>query len=169
MSEVYEYTKVLDPEVLAEAIKLRTTIRSVFVGVNYSVNADGSAPTDNVQISFSRALNSSEQDEITAIINAIGPTYDLMIRKGIEQNTMHWAMEQGRILLAQFASNNLYRGKTQTQINELITNYPVLVNSLLTGSLTTAYITFSNMSPDSNISQEEIDEFTLRIAIVIGL
>lgn len=167
--ESYKYTKVLDNEVLTEAIQLRTTLRNEFIGCHYAVATDGTAPIDNICLDFSRALTSSEQDEITNIVNAMGPTYDLVIRKSIEQNTMKWATEKGAEVLRQFAANNLYRGKTAEQVEALVTDYPDIIHSLLTGSLQTAYITFSNMVPDVNISQEEIDEFKLRLAVILGI
>lgn len=171
--EKYFYTKSgVNSEVLTEAICLRTSLRKVFIGVSISEKISTETNNifdDNIEIQFSRALTSIEQDEITNLINMIGPMYDLMIRKNIELNTMNWALKTGQELMAQFGANNLYRQKTPQQIVELITNYSELINSLLTGSLQTAYGVFSTMHPDANISQEEIDEFKLRLEIVLGV
>jgi hypothetical protein len=167
--EQYCYTKDLDIEVLDEAIKLRTSLRSVYIGSHIKINGDGSMPDDNVCIYFSRALISTEQDEITNLVNAIGPSYDLIIRKNIEKNTMVWAMSKGQEVLSQFAANNIYRQKTPAQITALVNNYASITTSLLTGSLTTAYQLFLQQQPDGNISQEEIDEFVLRLEIILGL
>jgi len=170
--EKYFYTKEgIDSEVLSEAIRLRTTLRSVFIGSLISEKKDinGVVLDDNIEIQFTRALISSEQDEVTALINMVGPMYDLMIRKGIENNTMAWAMKTGLNLMAQFGANNLYAGKTSTQITALATQYPDLIHSMLTGSLTVTYAIFSGMVPDANITQPEIDEFKLRLEIILGL
>jgi len=169
MTEKYYHTKKVDPEVLDEAMKLRTTFRNVYVGGHVKVNNDGTIDDDNIELEFSRALNSPEQDQIVDIINAMGPAYDLVIRKGIEKNTMKCAMEQGHAVLRQFAANNIYRGKTSDQISGLVNDYPQIVNSLITGSLQTAYFIFTTMSPDANISEEEIDEFSLRLKIILGI
>lgn len=169
MSEKYYYTKDLSAEVLTEAIQLRTTIRKEFVTCLVTMAGDGSLPEDNVSLEFDRALTSSEQDEITNIVNAIGPTYDLVIRKNIELGTMAWAEQKGHMILRQFASNNMYQGKTDDQVDALATKYPDIIHTLVTGSLTASYRLFSSMVPDENISQDEIDEFTLRLAIILGL
>jgi hypothetical protein len=169
MSEKYYYTKNLNSAVLDEAIRLRTSLRSAFIRCLVRINHDDTVEDNNVELEFSRALTSAEHDEITTIVNLIDDTYDLVVRKGIEENTMAWAMETGKTLLAQFASNNLYRGKTSSQIESLVMNQSVLIQSLLTGSLTTAYGVLLNMSPDANISQDEIDEFKIRLEIVLGL
>lgn len=170
--EKYFYTKEgIDSEVVGEAIRLRTTLKDVFIGgfTSDKRDAQGDIFDDNIELQFTRALVSSEQDEITGIINMIGPSYDLMIRKNIELNTMSWAIKKGSEILAQFGANNLYRGKTEEQIEALVTQYPELIHSLVTGSLQTTYGIFLAMVPDANISQEEIDEFRIRLQIILGL
>lgn len=169
----YYYTKTgINSEVLTEAICLRTSLRKSLTGVFISekINPDtGLVFDNNVEIQFNKALTSAEQDEITNLINIVGPSYDLMIRKNIELNTMSWAMKEGKSILAQFGANNLYMQKTDAQIDALIANNSVLISSLLTGSLTKAYREFLAMAPDANISQSEIDEFKLRMQIALGL
>lgn len=170
--EKYYYTKDnLNGEVVSEAIRLRTSLRHEFIGCMISNKHDENDVIldDNVELQFSRALVSSEQDEITAIINIVGPSYDLVIRKNIEQNTMQWALKTGQEIMAQFGANNLYRGKSAEQVEALVTQYPDLIHSLVTGSLQTAYGVFLAMQPDANINQEELDEFRLRLAITLGL
>lgn len=170
--EKYFYTKtMIDSEVLSEAIRLRTTLRGEFKGCHISDKRDSSGVIldDNIEISFSRALTSPEQDQITNLINIIGPAYDLMIRKNIEKNTMQWALKTGQEILAQFGANNLYGQKTEEQTDALVEGYPDLIHSLVTGSLRKAYREFLAMQPDENISQSEIDEFRLRLEIVLGI
>lgn len=169
MSEKYYYTKNLDAEVLMEAIQLRTSLRSVFVGCHVLVNGDGSVSDDNIEIEFSRALISTELDEVTNIVNLIDSSYDLMIRKTIQRDTMTWARRKGVELMDIFSSNNVFANKTPTQVRALVANYPVLLNSLMTGSLQTAYGEFLTMVPDENIAQSEIDEFKLRLEIILGI
>lgn len=169
MSEKYYYTKNIDPEVLNEAINIRTSLRLEFIGCRVNIKSDGSIDDDNVELEFSRALVSSEQDEISNLVNEIGPSYDLAIRKNIEKNTMVWAMETGKTILSQFSANNVYRQKSNDQIDALVENYSHLINSLITGSLTKAYREFNQMVPDENISQEEIDEFIKRMQIALGI
>jgi len=168
MMESYSYTKWVDTEVLREAINLRTTLRKIVT----SIRVDGSPdnyPEDNIIIETSRALLSAEQDEITNIVNAINESYDLVIRKNLEKNTMSWAIKTGQEILAQFGANNLYSGKTAEQVHQLATAYPELIHSLITGSLQTTYGIFLSMQPDENFTQDEISEFTLRLAIILGL
>lgn len=170
--EKYFYTKEgIDSEVLCEAIRLRTSLRADFIGAISSdrKNEDGTVVDDNVELHFSRVLLSAEQDEIASLVNILDASYDLMIRKSIEENTMAWAMKSGAEILGQFSANNVYRGKTQPQTEALINDYPNLILSLLTGSLITAYGVFASMQASDNISQEEIDEFTLRLQIVLGI
>jgi len=168
--EEYFYTKNLDSDLLKEAIQLRTTLRTVLQGVSVSINQDGTVNPDNISVKFTRALLSTEQDEITAIINLMGSgTYDLEVRKSIEENVMNRVMAQGHMLLAKFAANNIYAGKNQTQVEALATQYPELIHSLITGSLTVTYGIFLAMVPDANITQGEIDEFRLRLEIILGM
>lgn len=169
MSEKYYYTKDINAGVLNEAINLRTTLRREFIKCQVCSESDGSIQDDNIEIEFSRALTSSEQDEITNLINAIGPTYDLVIRKNIETNTMAWAEQKGQMILRQFAANNIYKQKTDDQVEALVTQYPDLIHSLITGSLKTSLKVFMTMVPDNNISREELDEFVLRLQIILGL
>lgn len=177
MSQIYYYTKKLKDSVLIEAIQLRTSIRKEFLNCNYFLDSNGEVPQNNIALSFSRALTSLEQDELTVIINAMGNyseqapygTYDLEIRKHIEETTMTWAEMKGKEIMRQFASHNIFRGKTDDQVDALSTQYPDILHTLSTGSLKAAYRVFSSMTPDANISQEEIDEFKLRIMITLGL
>lgn len=170
--ERYFYTKDhIDSEVLNEAIRLRTTLRNIFIGslTSEKLDLNGAVFDDNIELQFTRALTSSEHDEVTNLINIIGPSYDLMIRKNIENATMSWAIKTGQEILAQFGANNLYRGKTAEQIEALVTGYPDLIHSLITGSLQTTYTVFTQMTPDANISQEEIDEFKARLEVILEL
>ena len=169
MSEFYYYTKDVDAEVIQEAIKLRTSVRSEFIGCHVIKNGDGTIPDDNISLEFSRALLASEIDELSTVVNDYDPSYDLVIRKGLEKDTMKWAMEEGHKILRQFAANNIYRGKTAAQVEALVTQYPTMINSLVTGSLQTALVAFMTTAPDSNITQEEIDEFVLRLQITLGI
>lgn len=170
--EKYFYTKSgIDNEVLKESILLRTTLRTIFIDLMISEKLDdnGALVDDNIEMQFSRALTSLEQDEITNLVNMVGPTYDLMIRKNIELNTMSWAQKEGMKLMSILGANNLYRQKTFSQVEALTTQYPELIHSMLTGSLTITKSIFDNMTPDANISQEEIDEFKLRVNIILGV
>jgi len=172
MEKIFYTKSDIDSEVLTEAICLRTTLRKVFIGCLISDKLDpntGLVFDDNIEIQFTRALISTELDEITNLINMVGPMYDLMIRKNIENNTMAWAIKTGQTIMAQFGANNLYQGKTQDQVTALSTQYPDLIHSLVTGSLTVTYSIFATMVPDANITQPEIDEFKLRLEIVLGL
>ncbi len=172
MEKIFYTKSGINVEVLTEAIQLRTTIRKELIGVLISekINPDtGLVCDDNIEIQFTRALVSSELDEITNLINMVGPMYDLMIRKNIELNTMSWAIKTGQTLMAQFGANNLYAQKTTAQVTALATQYPELIHSFITGSLQTAYGIFLAMTPDANITQEEIDEFKLRLEIILGL
>lgn len=165
----YYHTKVLDSEVLEEAIRLRTTLHKDFVGCKVELNHDGTAPQNNVELSFSKVLTSAEWDSVAVILNEIGPSYDLQIRKGIENGTMTWAMAEGMKLMAQLSANNVYRGKTAEQIERILVKTEPIIRSLVTGSLKTTYAQFSAMAPDGDISQEEIDEFKKRLEIILGL
>lgn len=170
--EKYFFTKEnVDSEILTEAIQLRTTLRTVFLGCLISEERSelDVILDDNIEVQFSRALISTELDEITNIINIIGPSYDLVIRKSIELNTMSWAIKTGQQLMAQLGANNLYAGKTAEQVHALATAYPELIHSMITGSLATTYGIFLAMVPDANITQEEIDEFTLRLKVILGI
>ncbi len=170
MSEKIVYHEIIDPEVLTEAIALRIPFSDVCTGIKtrYPKPSDENQDT-YTEIHLSRTLTSEEHDQITAIINALGPSYDLQIRKGIEKNVMVWAMEQGHLLLRQFAANNIYRQKTPEQLTRLLDEKCLLITSLMTGSLTIAYSELSATIADEDFSQEEIDEFKLRLEIALGI
>lgn len=170
--EKYFYTKSgIDSEVLCEAIRIRTSLRAEFIGgyTTEKLDAYGELIDNNIELHFTRALISSEHDEITALINIIGPAYDLVIRKHIEKNTMPWARKTGQELLDQFGANNLYKGKSDAQIDALSKDYPDIYHTLGMGSLKAAYRIFLVLAPDENISQEEINEFKLRLEIILGI
>lgn len=167
--ESYKYTKSVDAEVVNEAINLRTSLRSIYLGCHVHLNADGSAPEDNICLDFSRALTSSEQDEITVIINAYGPEYDLVVRKKIEKGTMTWAKAKGSEFLDQFSANNMYRQKDAATIKRLIEADKDLITSLKIGSLQTSLGYLMAKTPNADITQEEIDEFVLRMKIILGI
>lgn len=166
--EKYYYTKPMDSNTFQEAVNLRTTLRKVIEGIQVSGDFFSETEDDNIEIVANRALTSAEQDEITNLVNTIDQTYDLYLRAKIEKSTMSWAMTIGKEMLCKFSSNNLYRGKSDAQVDALVENYPHLIHALLTGSLTKAYREFISMVPDENISQEEIDEFALRLLIILG-
>lgn len=174
--EIYNYTKKIDPEVLLEAIQLRTSLRPKLLGVNISQNPDGSVPDDNITIEMTEALLSAEIDELTIVINAIDASYDLMVRKKIERDVIKWATAMGNMVLNQFASNNLYRGKTDEEIDSIIEDNSVLIHSLNTGSLTKAYREFLALETRIvggevvvGITLPEVQEFKLRMQIILGL
>lgn len=124
---------------------------------------------DNIEIATNEVLTSDELDQIAAAINSYSPTHELVVRYGIELNTMNPATSFGSVMVQKFASNNLYRQKTGTQVNALLSNNLLLILALLTGSLTTAYGVFAAMPADENISQAEIDEFKKRLELYLGI
>lgn len=169
MSHTYKYTKEVIADVLHEMISFNSTLRPKFEGLMVKVNGDGTVPDDNVEVVMTEVLLSAEEDELTAIVNSYGPANQFVVRYGIEQNVMTPAVKFGNDFLMKFASNNIYLGKTPVQIGTLLNTYPDLIHASITGSLTALYATISSMVADENISQEEIDEFKLRLEIYLGI
>lgn len=168
--EKYYFTKNVNDEVLDEAIKLRSDLGNIYLGSSVEINQDESVNDDNIEIRFNRAITAAEKDQIINLINLIDDNYDLVIRKKIEQDTMVRSMQFGQQFLAQFSANNIYRGKSAVQVAAIIQTYPDLINYALTGSMSGLHYMVSNMTPDENISQEEIDEFKKRIEFfLVGL
>ncbi len=167
--EKYYYTKEVVGTILQEIIDLNNILRPLIKNVSVTNNADGSIPDDNIEISTDIVLDSTQLDELASIINAYSASHALVIRYGIETNIMTPAMMYGYTFLSKLSANNIYLGKTAEQINALLATYPSLIHAALTGSLNSLYAIISAMTPDANISQDEIDEFQLRLEIYLGL
>jgi len=167
--EKYYYTKSVIADVLQDMISLDNILRPLVKNVSVTTNSDGSIPDDNVEISTDIVLDSAQLDALAAVINAYGPAHALVVRYGIETNVMTPAMQYGYNFLSKLSANNIYLGKTAEQINALLSNYPELIHAALTGSLISLYTVISGMVADANISQDEIDEFKLRLEIYLGL
>ena len=158
----YEYTKEnVDGEVLNEMILFNSNLRAKSIGISI-------AGTD-IECCFNAALEPSEHDELNVIIDQYGPSHELVVRKGIETNTMVKCMKFGESFLAKFTANNIYREKSSAQISSLLSTYPDLIHCCITGSLQSLYYIISNMVASENISQDEIDEFKLRLEIFLGI
>jgi len=167
--EKYYYTKSVIADVLQDMVNLNNILRPLVKNVSVTTNSDGSIPDDNIEISTDIVLESTQLDELAALINAYGPANALVVRYGIETNVMTPAMQYGYNFLSKLSANNIYLGKTAEQINALLANYPDLIHAALTGSLISLYSVISTMEADANISQDEIDEFKLRLEIYLGL
>lgn len=157
----YEYNKSVIADVLDDMIKFNSLLRPKYIGVLSNATA--------IICRFSEALTPDEHDTLNVIVDSYSDTHELVVRKGIEENVMTPAMIYGNNFLAKFSANNLYRNKTPIQIGTLLATYPDLIHAAITGSLTALYGTMLTMVADANISQEEIDEFKLRLELHLGL
>lgn len=170
--EKYYYTKHVESTPMREVIMLGVdkTLWRKITQLNIRTFAkEEDLQDDNIEICTTEVLTSAEEDQIANAINSYSPTHELVIRYGIELNTMNPAVTFGNQLTQKFASNNLYRNKTGEQVNALLSNNLLLILALLTGSLTTAYGVFAAMPADENISQGEIDEFKKRLELYLGI
>jgi len=167
--EKYYYTKSVIADVLQDMISLDNVLRPLVKNVSVTTNSDGSIPDDNIEISTDIVLDSAQLDALAVVINAYSPAHALVVRYGIETNVMTPAMQYGYNFLSKLSANNIYLGKTAAQINALLADYPELIHAALTGSLISLYTVISTMTADANISQDEIDEFKLRLEIYLGI
>ena len=164
----YHYTLDANVDVLTDIIHMNDTLRPLVQNVSVCKNLDGTYGSDNVEITTYAHLSTADNTELDTVVNGYG-THPYVARKGIEDNVMNPAMEFGRSFLRKFSANNIALGKTGAQINALLSTYPALIDACLTGSLNSLYATVSGMVPDANISQGEIDEFTKRLEIYLGI
>ena len=161
MSWEYTYTKEVNPDVLREIIDLDNRLRAIMEGM-YTHG-------DAITIVTIVALTPDQHDILNVLVDSYNDTHPLVVRKNIEVNVMTPAMKYGMSFLAKFSSNNIYLNKTAEQVGALLTMYPDVIHAALTGSLQALYYTTSTMVADDNISQEEIDEFKLRLEIQLGI
>ena len=166
--QVYYYTLMGNCNILQDIISLDDILRPLIINIQVSTNMDGSVATDNVMVTANVVLDSTQEDALIAVINGY-MTNPLKARRMIEDNTMQPAMSFGMEFLKKFSANNVYLGKTSAQIDALLAAYPDLIHACLTGSLLSLYATMLSMTASANISQDEIDEFTKRIQIYLGI
>jgi len=157
----YEYTKALDGSILDDMIKLNVELRPKYSRTTVVV--------DDVVCIFNEALTAEEHDTLNVVIDQYSDTHPLVVRRDIELNHMVPAMSFGMNFLAKFSANNIYLGKTGIQVAALLEAYPDLIHAAITGSREALYYTVATMVPSADISQEEIDEFTLRLKIELGI
>lgn len=181
----YLYTKdVTSPEALRDLIMIRVSkdlwrkINDSGGGIIISPNVAGEQPdADNVQIYSVVALDSAEQDELTAAINEYSNTHAFAIRSNIEVNTLNDTASFGQTLIEKIAANNVYQGKhlqiedggTRTKTRALLEDNVNLIVALLSGSLGEAYHYASAYTADDIMSQGELDEYKKRLELKLGL
>jgi hypothetical protein len=173
------YTKSVNSEILKEMFLLNADIWPKIFAINVQgLESDETPKEDNIEIMFKEVPTSAELDIVAEIINDYGSGHELHIRYGLETNVMVPAMQFGQTILAKFAANNLYRGKTDEQVDSLITDYPELIHGLVTGSLTASFREFATletrMLPPNNevipaFDLAEIQEFKRRIGLYLGV
>ncbi len=168
--EVIKFTKIINYTVLNEAINLRTNLGELIDKIEYSFPNGFSKDeelTDNLVFHFNTALSSDKKDELAELINNIDDNYDLAVRHQMQNGIIKDKMTFGREFIAMFAANNNYKDKTAEQIGAMLSKYPNLIMCCLTGSIEALYGIMLTIQPDSNIDQEEIDEFKKRIEIFL--
>ena len=159
---------------LEEVIKLRSSAGKHLKEVKYSYIPDYMKSIgyeydeDNLLLHFDKALLSEEKDEIANIVNSLNDDYDLVKRDRIKKGIIKDKMAFGHDFMAMFAANNEYRNKTAQQIGGMLAKYPALITCCLTGSIESLYGLVLTMKEDEFVTQEEIDEFKLRLEIYLG-
>ncbi len=172
--EIISFEIELDTIILEQAIKLRTSIGSHLIKVEYSFipdhikNLGYQYEEDNLLLHFDKALLADERDEIVNLVNNLNDEYDLVARDKLQKNIIKDKMVFGKNFMEVFAANNAYRNKTAQQIGGMLAKYPSLITCCLTGSIETLYGLLLIIEADENISQEEIDEFRKRVEIFLG-
>lgn len=122
-----------------------------------------------IEIHTKRLLLSEEEDALIAIINAFTVDCEMVTRKYLKDTVMAQAMNFGTDLLKEIAASNIYKGKTDEQYHAFLENYVVLIHSLQTGSLKTAYSEFMTMVPNGDFSEGELTEFRRRLGLFLGI
>jgi hypothetical protein len=166
---MYYYTKdhEINPVVLVDLIKL-SSLSTKFESLKAVYRPD-SHMMDSVEVYMSEVLLSEDEDILIDIINDYSQSCEMEIRYNLERDLINPAMGYGRELLAKFGSLNVYKQKTDAQIQALTSTMQPLIIDLLTGSLKQAYSKALALLPDENITAEEISEFQKRIGWFLGL
>jgi hypothetical protein len=170
--EVIKFTKILDYTVLCEALKLRTSLKSVLNKIDYSFPSGFSEDeelTDNLVFHFSSALNSEQKDELASLVNDIDENYDLVVRSNIKNKKVKDKVAFGREFINIVSANNEYMGKDTLKIAALLESYPSLIICCLTGSIDLLHSLIMSMQPDENISIEELNEYKKRVELFIEM
>jgi hypothetical protein len=162
----YSFTKKIKYGVLVDAINLKTTLGSLFVSYGYKESKEEDL-SDNLTIVFNRVLLSHEEDEINDLINNLNDNHELVVRHGIRMNEVKNKMSFGKSFIDIFAANNVYRNKSSEQVAVMLQSYPSLIMCCLTGSIEALYSIVSNMLPDPNITEEELEDFKKIIEIFL--
>ena len=169
MSHMYWYKKnfIVHPEPLIDMIKL-SSIKEKFESLKVCYNQETST-MDIIEVYMKEVLVSEDEDVLVEIINEYSPSCEMQVRYDLESSLINPAMSYGREIIAKMGTNNVYKQKSDAQIQAISASTKDLVDDLLTGSLKQAYFKCLVMQPDENISQEEIDEFTKRVGWFLGL
>jgi hypothetical protein len=170
--EVIKFTKILDYTVLCEALKLRTSLKSVLNKIDYSFPSgfsEGEELTDNLVFHFSSALNSEQKDELASLVNAIDENYDLVVRNNIKNKKVKDKVAFGKDFINVVSANNEYMQKDSLKIAALLEDYPSLIVCCLTGSIELLYGLLVSIEPDDNISIEELREYKKRIELFMEM
>lgn len=169
MSHMYWYQKdhIIHAEPLIDMIKL-SSIRLKFESLKVVYNTETKC-MDTVEIYTTEVLVSEDEDVLVNIINEYSTTCEMQVRHDLESSLINPAMSYGREMIAKMGTNNVYKNKTDAQIQAISIALSGLTMDLLTGSLKQAYYKCLALQADENISQDEINEFTKRIGWFLGL
>ena len=160
--EVLYFRIDIDTIVLREAINLRTSLSDFLTKIEYQ-HMNEQTEENNLAIHFNRALLSSEKDEIADLVNVVNDEYDLCVRKKIKETSTKSKIAFGNEFIAMISANNEYRNKSDYQVAAMIEKYPRIIMCCLLGAISSLYNLVLTMESDENISDEEIQEFKLRI------
>lgn len=169
MSHEYYYVKDFDVNsaVLMDILRL-STLKPKLENLKIEYNADTSL-MGIIHVYMNEVLVSEDEDILIGIINDYTLTCEMQIRYNIETELINPAMSYGREMLAKFGTNNVYRQKTDEQIQGISESFQPLILDLLTGSLKQAYYKALALEASESTTQEEIDEFQQRIGWFLGL
>lgn len=159
---MYTFTKSVNPDVLKEMLLLTSIWRKIN-NVNFYEDSN------EIEISTTEVLVSADEDILNQVINDYSSTHPLVLRHDFEKAAIGPAMNFGLELLGKMGSNNVIAGKSAAQIQDMFDTHASLILMLVSGSLIMAHSYISAMTPTANFTQAEIDEFTRRLEVYLGL
>lgn len=154
---VYSYIKFVAPDVLSIQFKVAgigAVIRSI------------DATKSMVTIQVTRPLTEDEQKILyTVVANHVNPTISLDVAKA----RVSAAMDFGKQLIIEFSATNVVKGITVAQVKQLSGQFAGIQLLLMNGSLYSALDAIQGITPNSLITQDEINYFANKIMDFLGI
>jgi hypothetical protein len=117
---------------------------------------------DAIDFTFSSSLTISEDTILTNILSSHQSINPIQV-------SLSNAVEFGYHLIAQYKELNLLRGRTTTEVDQILTDLHEVLNALYSGSLYVAKDRIIAFAPTTLVTQSDKDDFLAKLNAYLGL